>query len=256
MVRAAPIAALPSAAFKWLLPGRVLTCLVRPADSWWPGQTPDQDARWRAVGNWDMSSPISASTVTATRSLIPGMVRSRSRVGWNGWTASAMRVLISAMLAASWSITCRCSLTRKAWWAGESAGQCHRELCRLLAEAHPGQTGQGFWIVLPGDEGVEDRPPGHAENVGGDRGQFDAGVLEDSFQPVDLTGPVPGQGGAETGQVPQLPDRLRRHERAADQAVGAELGQPLGVGDVSLTAGQVLHVHRVGQDDVERAVLE
>ena len=64
-----------------------------------------------------MSSPISAKTVTATQSLIPGIVRSRSRVGWNGFTASVMRAVISAMLAASWSITCRCSSTRNAWCA-------------------------------------------------------------------------------------------------------------------------------------------
>ena len=46
----------------------------------------------------------------------------------------------------------------------------------------------------------------------------------------------PGDRGAGPGQIPQLADRLRWHERAADQTVRAELGQPGRVGDVGLAA--------------------
>ena len=42
-------------------------------------------------------------------------------------------------------------------------------------------------------------------------------------------------------------DRLGRHERAADQPVRAELGQPGRVRDIGLAAGQVLHVPGVDQ---------
>ena len=40
-----------------------------------------------------------------------------------------------------------------------------------------------------------------------------------------IAGPCPGQ-------IPRLADRLRWHERPPDQPVGAELGQPGGIGDV------------------------
>ena len=68
----------------------------------------------------------------------------------------------------------------------------------------------------------------------GHRGQLDPGVFQELLQPLHLPGPFAGQPGAGPGQVPQLPDRLRRHERAAHQPVRPELGQPLGVGDVGL----------------------
>ena len=59
-----------------------------------------------------------------------------------------------------------------------------------------------------------------------------------------------------TGQVPQLADRGGRHEGAADQAVRAELGQPGGIGDITLAAWQVLHLTRVDQHHLKAGVLE
>jgi hypothetical protein len=57
------------------------------------------------------------------------------------------------------------------------------------------------------------------------------------------------------GQVPQLADRGGWHERAADrggwderaadQTMCAELGQPGRIGDITLAAGQVLHLTRL-----------
>ena len=46
---------------------------IRPADSLWPGQTPAQDARCAAVGNRDMSAPVSAMTISAMTWDTPGM---------------------------------------------------------------------------------------------------------------------------------------------------------------------------------------
>src|SRR6266536_3113208 len=40
------------------LPCRVLPLRCLPADSWLPGHSPAQDARYAAVGNRDMSTPI------------------------------------------------------------------------------------------------------------------------------------------------------------------------------------------------------
>jgi hypothetical protein len=51
---------------------RVLPCL--PADSLLPGHSPAQDARCPAVGNRDMSTPISEMITWAVRSPTPGIV--------------------------------------------------------------------------------------------------------------------------------------------------------------------------------------
>jgi len=56
------------------LPGLVRVDLIRPADSLLRGQVPAQDARCPAVGNRDMSAPVSATITSAVRGPIPGMV--------------------------------------------------------------------------------------------------------------------------------------------------------------------------------------
>ncbi len=45
-----------------------------PTDSLLPGQTPAHDASWPGVAKRDMSTPISAMTVSAVRLATPGMV--------------------------------------------------------------------------------------------------------------------------------------------------------------------------------------
>lgn len=53
-----------------------------------PGQTPAQEARCAAVGNRDMSTPISAMMVSAARFPTPVMVSSRSRARMRGTITS------------------------------------------------------------------------------------------------------------------------------------------------------------------------
>ena len=80
--------------------------------------------------------------------------------------------------------------------------------------------------------------------------------LEQLLEPLDLPATFPGDRGPGPGQIAQLADRLRGHERPADQAVRAELGQPGRVGDVALAARQVLDVPGVDQHDLEPGVLK
>jgi len=54
------------------------------------------------------------------------------------------------------------------------------------------------------------RPPGYPGDVGGHRRQLDPGVFEFLLQPLRLPAALGGQRGPVAGQVPQLPDRLRR----------------------------------------------
>jgi hypothetical protein len=49
-----------------------------PADSCIAGASPAQAAKWAAVGNRDMSAPVSATMTCATVSPTPGMVCSSS----------------------------------------------------------------------------------------------------------------------------------------------------------------------------------
>ena len=41
-------------------------------------------------------------------------------------------------------------------------------------------------VALPGDQRLKHRPTGDPENVGGDRGELDSGVLEELLQALDL----------------------------------------------------------------------
>src|SRR5687768_14907986 len=84
-------AAMPRAPLRWGSPGLVLLDFTRPADSLLPGAVPAQDDRWPAVGNTVMSAPVSAMMISATRSLMPGMLTKRSRAAANGANTSPMR---------------------------------------------------------------------------------------------------------------------------------------------------------------------
>jgi hypothetical protein len=139
---------------------------------------------------------------------------------------------------------------------GEPPGQRLGQLRDLDAEPTLGQIGQHGRVTLPLDQGLQHQPTGHTADVGGHRGQFDAGILQQFLQPLDLPAAFAGHHRPGTGQVPQLTDRCRRDERAADQTVRAELGQPRGVGHVTLAAGQVLHLPGIDQHQLEPSVLE
>lgn len=80
-------------------------------------------------------------------------------------------------------------------------------------------------------------------------------VLQFLLQPLGLAAEFRGEGGAVAGQVAQVPDRLRGHERCLQQAALAQLAQPGRVGDIGFAPGQALGVCGVDQDHVQ-AVFE
>src|SRR5665647_3465908 len=139
---------------------------------------------------------------------------------------------------------------------GEAPVQRLAQLTQLPTQLPFRQIGQHLGVALTGDQRFEHRPPGDAHDVGGDRGELDARVLEQLLQPLDLPSPLPGQRGARPGQVAQRPDRRRWHERATDQAVRAELSQPRRIRDVGLAAGHVAGMAGVDEHQLPRAVLE
>jgi hypothetical protein len=101
------------------------------------------------------------------------------------------------------------------------------------------------------------RPPGDPENVGGHHGEFDARVLEEFFDPILLRGAGADQIDAVAGQIPQLPDRLGRHETRAQHLPFGHFAQPDGVQLVGLgSTGQMFDVAGINQPRVQPVRLE
>ncbi|VBA34917.1 hypothetical protein LAUMK35_05827 [Mycobacterium pseudokansasii] len=89
-------------------------------------------------------------------------------------------------------------------------GRCGDLLTRKC-EPLFGQIGEHHRITLPADQRLQHRPPRDPDDVGGHRRQFDPGIFERLFQPLDFFGARSGDGGARPGQITQHPNRLRRH---------------------------------------------
>ena len=63
------------------------------------------------------------------------------------------------------------------------------------------------------------------------------------------------QRGTAPRQIPQLLNRLRRHEATLQQAVLQEIRDPLAILQVGFPAPQGLHLRRVGQQQLELPLL-
>ena len=135
---------------------------------------------------------------------------------------------------------------------GEPAGQGFGEGRDLRPHPALGQIGHRCRGCRARDQGRQHRPARDTHDVGGHRGQFDAGVFEDFLDPLHLPGAVAGQRGAGAGEVAQFPDRRRRHQRPAQQPVCAQVGQPGGVGDIGFAARHVAGVVGVDQHHRQR----
>ena len=85
--------------------------------------------------------------------------------------------------------------------AGEAALQRFAQGGDLLAQRPLGQLGEHLWVVGAGDQRVEHPPGGHAEHLGGDRGELDPGVLEGLLDPLHLTRALLNLGGAVANQI-------------------------------------------------------
>jgi hypothetical protein len=188
-----------------------------PADWSLPGQRPAQDARCPAVGKMLMSSPISATMTSAVRRATPVRLAAR-----------ATPVAKGAQLF----------LDR---FGGGDLG----------SQPALGKIGQDLRVGGAGDERVEHRAPGRAEDVGGDAVELDAGVFQRLVQPVGLALALGDLRLALPRQGSQLALRLGRYEAAAQRAGFDELTQPLRVADVGLATRNLLDVPRVAQRQFE-----
>lgn len=106
------------------------------------------------------------------------------------------------------------------------------QLRDLGAHTAVGQIGQHFRVTLPGHERLEHGLARNADNVGGHRGELDAGIFEQLLQALDLLGPFGRDDGPHPGQRAQFTDGRWRHERGPYEPVGSQIGQPSSVADI------------------------
>ena len=163
----------------------------------------------------------------------------------------ASRRVISSLIV---SMSRRCVAISKAWTSRNrpvsAAASC---LAGGLQPPVP-ERGQRRRAALPGDQGVQEPPAAGAEQVGDHHRDLQQRVLEDLLDPVLVPGLVLGQPGPGAGQRPQVPDCLRRHERAAQHPPLVQLAQPHAVFPVGFApAGQVLDVPGVDQPHLQPA---
>src|SRR6266498_2152400 len=228
---------------RWVLPLRRRPERRLPADSLLPGASPAQAARCLAVGNRDMSTPISEITTLATRSPIPGMVINSSIWAVNGPISPAAGSPVWPMVSVTWvsiwsrwSMRARCRATICPWWAVNRPARASRRSSVLFRSTPAGQSGQDHRVAFAGDQRGQHGPAGDAEGVRGDVVQLDPGGFEDLQQPLLLPAAFLGQLGLVPGEVPHRPDLFRGQEAAPQQPDLHQLGQPLGVLDVGFAA--------------------
>jgi hypothetical protein len=135
----------------------------------------------------------------------------------------------------------------------EPVGQRLPQRRNLRTQPALRQLRQHRRVLLTGQQGGQDRPAGLAQDRRGDRGQLDPRVLQHLLQPLNGPGPLLGQPSAVSGQIPQQPNRTRRHETRAHQPVLDQLRDPQRIGDIGLAAGHIMQM--LGVDDPHREVV-
>ena len=199
-------AAVPSAAFRYGLPGLVLVDLTRPADSLLPGHTPAQEARCLGAGkhghvragfrNDDLgglsANPRDGADQVAERTKrepspdfdpLDSVPRSDG-VLWS---------IVSKKMPArnAW-----CSLNRPVRASVSSGILCRsRRWASPPAQPHPG---------CPSIRACSINLRRHRDSLAS-AGQFDPGILQQLLQPLDLTAPFPGEHHPGSGSGHAVP---------------------------------------------------
>ena len=178
------------------------------------------------MGNTFMSAPVSATNTSAVIREKPGMLVNRSRAARKGCIASSIRASRRAMSALWASMRSRNSRVMNAWWvlnrplsASVSAGI----FCRIRPWARSASTAGSRCPSISASSIARPETPVMSE------------ATEDSLIPASSSSfsnrwtsraRSRVMHGAGAGQIPQRPDRRRRHERRLHQPVRAQIGQP------------------------------
>ena len=186
MVRRAASAASPSAKSSHFDPLRVRPERRRPADWSLPGHCPAQHASCLAVGNTDISAPISAMMYSAVRRRSPGIVHSSQRPSRRGdllpdRVGKTADLLIQEVdMREDRTDQTACRRSKRPSKDSLSAGSFARSLPFARSASTSGS------VAGAADQRVEHPTAEDTENVGGDTVELDTGVLERLMQPVGL----------------------------------------------------------------------
>src|SRR5205823_7794198 len=129
----------------------------------------------------------------------------------------------------------------------EAAEERLPQLRQLLAQRALGEVRQYGGIPGPGDERPEHRAARDPEDVGRDRGQLDARVLEHLVEALRLARALLDLRRAVAREIAQLANRLGRDERWPHHPVLDELAEPGGIRHVGLPPRQLARVAGVHQ---------
>ena len=189
------------------MPLRVLPERRLPADWSLPGHCPAQEARCPAVGNTahvgaDLGDHAPRRCAARRRG---SCAAARRRPAKGRELAPRSRQRAGRSCSSRKSMCARIAPIISAWWASKRPSSASRSAGIFVAQPALGQLGEHLGVGGAGDERVEHRAAGHAEDVGRDAVELDPGVLERLVQPVGLARALLDLRLAIAGQVAQLP---------------------------------------------------
>ena len=105
-----------------------------------------------------------------------------------------------------------------------------------MLRSFPRARGQSLWIVLTADDSVQHRSPALAHGVGDSAGKLDVGALQQLLNAAADARLLLRERGPGSRQIPQIADHRRWNIAATQQTMAEQLGDPLAVHHVGLTA--------------------
>ena len=94
--------------------------------------------------------------------------------------------------------------------------------------------------------------PAHPQQVADHTGDLDVGVLQRLLKAQAMLRDLPDELLPGAREVTDLLNRGRRHEAAADQAMGHQIRQPHRIVHVALAPRNRAHVRGVGEEEIDR----
>ena len=111
-------------------------------------------------------------------------------------------------------------------------------------------------VAFAVDDGADNEHAGLAGDVGEDVSEFDVHQLEGLLDVLDMSGAIFDENVPLADESPEGADLWGGDERAAEEAVGVELLDPLAIEDIGLLAGDILDVSGIDDEDLKTVLFE
>src|SRR5881628_1889298 len=129
----------------------------------------------------------------------------------------------------------------------DTAAQRFSELLLRAPQPLAAECSKLLRVILARDDGFENPPAAHAEDVRDHRRQLDVGVLQHALHALRMLTDLAHELTARPRQVAELLNRRRRNHAGSDEAVRQQIGDPRCVVHVALATRDVTDVRRVRQ---------